>query len=190
MMSDEQLKLVDVKKNLAERPSKDVYYLTICYVVAQKSFDPSSKCGCIIVSKDNRILSAGYNGPLKNSIDEEIPLVRPDRYYHFLHAEENALLAYNGSYQDIMESTAYITGRPCSKCLRMLIQKGIKDIRYGVNVTKVVDDNDVKAQSIMLKHHPEVVLTQIKDCDGFIGLLHKTEDYINLKMSIKGEKNG
>ena len=100
-LSDKELNEVDPKENVKQRPSWEEYYLAIAYVVSQRSFDPSSKCGCVLVSKDNRVLATGYNGPLKQSIDEEIPLIRPQKYKHMLHGEENALLAYNGSHQDI-----------------------------------------------------------------------------------------
>jgi len=160
-LSDKELEKIDTKENLKNRPSYDEYFLAIAFIVAQRSFDPSSKCGTVIVSKDKRVLATGYNGPIKGSVDEEIPLTRPDRYFHMIHGEENALLAYSGSYQDIQGATVYITSRPCYKCLRMLLQKGIMKIVYGGNLTKVVDDNDMKAQSLMLKHHPKVQFKQI-----------------------------
>jgi len=182
--SDAQLEAVDQKKNVLERPSWDEYYLTIAYVVAQRSFDASSKCGCVLVSKDNRVLSTGYNGPLKHSIDEEIPLTRPEKYYHMLHGEENALLAYSGSHQDIQNSTAYITGRPCHKCLRMLLQKGITRIIYGENETKIVNEADMKAQELMLEHqrkwHGYPSIKELNN-DFVLAVLQKTSNYIDVK---------
>ena len=178
-LSDEQLLKIIPAKNLELRPEWDDYFLAIAYVVSQRSFDPSSKCGTVIVSKDRRILSTGYNGPIKNSIDEEIPLVRPDRYYHMIHGEENALLAYNGSFQDILGATAYITGRPCHRCLRMLLQKGIKRIIHGNINTKMVDDSDLKAQEIMLRHNP-IDMVSIDDTSVKV-LLHRLISNINNK---------
>jgi dCMP deaminase len=175
----------DIKKLLDSRPTKYTYYLTMAYIASQASFDPSSKCGSIIVSKDGRILSTGYNGPIKNSIDEEIPLVRPDKYCHFIHSEENAILAYNGSYQDIAGSTIYITGRPCHRCLRMIIQKGITKIVYSQNNTMVVDQSDMDAQVIMLRHHPEVEIVEIMDNSDVQSLLAKTNDYIEAKKCVR-----
>lgn len=134
----------------SSRPNWDSYYLSIAFVVAQRSFDPSTKCGCVIVSQDNRILSTGYNGPIKGSSDNLIPLTRPEKYYHFLHAEENALLHYSGSYMDIQNATIYVTHPPCHKCLRMILQKGIKNIITTPKVTKVVDEADITAQRLML----------------------------------------
>lgn len=180
-------------KNM-DRPSWDEYYLTIAYVVAQRSFDPSSKCGCALVSKDNRILSTGYNGPIKGSIDSKIPLTRPEKYKHMIHAEENSLLAYSGSYQDIQGATAYITARPCSTCLRMLCNKGITRIVYSTaNVTKLVDQEDMDAQYIMINEcegkSPRVEMVEIGAKEIF-DLLHKTEDYINRKLTEEKNYNG
>jgi len=168
--------------------SWDEYYLTIAFVTAQKSIDPSSKCGCVLVSEDNRILSTGYNGPIKGSDDSKIPLERPMKYCHMIHAEENALLAYNGSYQDIEDATAYVSGRPCHRCLRMLLQKGITKIVYSnANVTKCVDKEDFEAQEIMInartwRKKPDIIE---KDGSGVLELLDKTKEYIELKSKQK-----
>lgn len=185
-ISNEQLKLIDRKKNISDRPAWDEYYLSIAYVVSQRSFDASSKCGCVLVSKDNRVLATGYNGPLKHSIDEEIPLTRPDKYPYMLHGEENALLAYNGSYQDIQEATAYITARPCHRCLRMLLQKGITRIIYGQNKTNVVNEEDLRVQNVMIDHQKKWwspicknrPYIQELNCDLVKTILEKTLDCI------------
>jgi len=176
-----------------DRPSWDEYYLTIAYVVAQRSFDPSTKCGCVLVSADNRILSTGYNGPIKGSIDAKIPLTRPEKYSHLLHAEENALLAYSGSQQDISGSTAYVTGRPCHKCLRMMLQKGIERIVYSsTNVTKVVDKTDMEAQEIMIYgdntkvNSPRVEIVETGSTE-VVNMLERTKLYIEQKLT--EEKN-
>jgi dCMP deaminase len=173
----------DLYEDLNNRPSWDEYYLTMAFVVAQRSFDPSSKCGCVIVSKDNRVLSTGYNGPLKKSIDSHIPLTRPEKYFHMIHGEENALLAYSGSAQDIQDGTAYITGRPCHRCLRDLLQKGITRIVYGPNVTKVLDEEDFAAQQIMLEDR-DVSLVEISK-EPIQGLLKRTVNYIEKKSQQK-----
>ena len=168
------------------RPGWDEYYLTMAFVVAQRSFDPSSKCGSVIVSKDNRVLSTGYNGPIRGSNDNEIPLDRPRKYCHMIHGEENAILAYNGSYQDIQGATIYVTGRPCHRCLRMILQKGITTIVYGPNVTKVVDKEDMEAQKIMLAGRNGIKIIET-DSDSVKNLLQRTSDYIDKKL--KESKN-
>ena len=185
-VSDKKLNEVDAVQNVKDRPDWDIYYLTMAYIVAQRSFDASSKCGCVIVSKDNSVLSTGYNGPIKGSIDEEIPVTRPEKYFHMLHGEENALLAYNGSKQDIQGATAYVTGRPCHRCLRMLIQKGITRIIHSKNPTKCVDQADLDAQEIMLRHHPEVTMLELI-VQGTQKLLANTDKYIVEKIRLTEE---
>jgi len=163
------------------RMSWDIYYLSIANVVSMRSIDPSTKHGAVIVSKNNRILSSGYNGPIKGSDDDAVPLTRPEKYYHLLHSEENCLLAYSGSSQDIAESTCYVTGRPCHKCLRMLIQKGIKRIVHSGKFSLVIDEDDMKAQELMLKNSD----VKIEECDldEVLLALRNTTDYIFSKKS-------
>ena len=138
---------------MIEKPNWDEYYLTIAFAAARRSIDPSTKHGCVIVSKDNRVLSIGYNGPIKGANDADLSLDRPDRYWAWIHAEENALLAYSGSQQDINEATAYITGHPCHKCLRMMIQKGIsRAVFCDTESTKSVmlNEEEQKACDVVL----------------------------------------
>lgn len=166
------------------KPSWDVYYLSQCFLISQRSLDPNTKCGAVIVSEDNRVLSQGYNGPLKNSCDGQIPLTRPEKYYHMIHAEENAILAYNGSYQDIKGATIYITGAPCHKCLRMIIQKGITRIVYPEFPNAMCqDEDDLNAAKIMLQHHPEVFVSVIDCIDGIYKMFSETKKYIDGKIS-------
>jgi dCMP deaminase len=166
-----------------EKLSYDLYFMAMSFLVAQRSFDPNTKCGCVLVSKDNRILSTGYNGPIKNSNDKNIPLTRPDKYYHFIHSEMNALLAYNGSHYDIQESKAYITNRPCHNCLRSMLQKGVTEIYYSdTNNAKCVDEEDLKAQEIMLQDRPFIKITIIPYKD-ILAVLQLPINYICNKAS-------
>jgi dCMP deaminase len=162
---------------------KHVHYLMQCFVVAMRSCDTSTKHGAVIVSKEGRVLSTGYNGPIRNSVDSEIPSERPEKYYHMIHAEENAILAYNGSYQDIEGSTIYVSGKPCHKCLRMIIQKGIKNIIYPkFPLAKCQDEDDIKATELMLKHHPEVIVKEIDCIDKVRRNIQATDFYIINKL--------
>jgi dCMP deaminase len=166
------------------KPNWDVYYLTQCFLIAQRSLDPNTKCGSVIVSKDNRVLSQGYNGPLKNISDVDIPLNRPDKYYHMIHAEENAILAYNGSRQDLQNSSIYITGSPCHKCLRMIIQKGIQNIIYPkFPITKCQDEEDLKAADFMIKQSG-INVKEVDVINNIFKLLDVTKYYIHNKVDL------
>lgn len=168
------------------RPDWDQYFLTLAFVIAQRSFDTSTKCGCVIVSKTKKILSTGYNGPIKGSDDEKIPLTRPDKYYHMIHAEENAIITYSGSDQDIEGSTAYITSEPCTTCLRMMLQKGIMRLVYGdFGQAKMMDDSQTEAKEIMFEDRNIEIKTM--SSEKISKLLVSTVDYIKNKSKEKNE---
>lgn len=109
----------------------DDVYMAMAFVATRRSMDPRTKHGGVIVSKDNRPLSWGCNGPLGGIDDDAVPLTAPDKYYVLLHAEENAISSYCGSKADIEGGTCYVTGECCHRCLRELIRKGIRRIVQG-----------------------------------------------------------
>jgi len=106
-LSDIELEKINPIENIKNRLTWREYYLSLAFLISLRSFDPSSRCGCVIVDQNNRILSTGYNGPIKQSIDEHIPLTRPQRYHHMIHAEENALLSYFGSAPKDFDDNKY-----------------------------------------------------------------------------------
>ena len=62
------------------RPDWIDYFISMAFLVAQRSLDPSTKHGCIVTCEDKTILAVGYNGPPRNCIDENVPLDRPKKY--------------------------------------------------------------------------------------------------------------
>jgi len=112
-------------------PDWDNYYMAMVLLVATRSKDPSTKCGAVLVSKDHRVLSIGYNGTYSGFPDDETVISRPAKYHYWLHAEENALLNYSGSRSDMEGATMYVTSRPCTRCLRGMIQSGISRIVFN-----------------------------------------------------------
>jgi deoxycytidylate deaminase len=113
------------------RPAWDDVYMAMSFLASRRSLDPRTQHGCIIVSKDNRPLSWGNNGPLGGIDDSRVPLSAPEKYYHLLHSEENAILSYCGSNADIEGGTCYVTGECCYRCLRGAVRKGIRRIVQG-----------------------------------------------------------
>ncbi len=163
------------------------YFLAMAYLASQRSIDPSTKCGAVLVSKDKRVLSTGYNGPIKGVDDARIPLVRPAKYAHILHAEENCLLAYSGSTQDLEGATMYVTGAPCHKCLRMIIQKGVFNIVYANANVAVMQKDDVELSYAkeMMEYSPHVKVTILDNLQQIINLFGITVDYIKTKNPTK-----
>jgi dCMP deaminase len=157
----------------------DDYFLSMCYLVAQRSPDPSTKCGAVLVSEDKRILSTGYNGPIKGVDDALVPLERPAKYAHLLHAEENCLLSYNGSSHDLIGSTMYITGEPCHKCLRMIIQKGVPNITFSNgNLAVMQDKNERDTCESILDYSKWVNVKTVYNLPEICHLLNDATEYI------------
>ena len=115
--------------------SWDEYFMGIAKLSSMRSKDPNTQVGALIVSKDNRLLSAGYNGAPNGYEDSEFPWGREGKpletkYLYVCHAEMNALLNYRGSARELENGKIYVDLFPCNECARMIIQSGIKEVVY------------------------------------------------------------
>ena len=102
-------------------------WTAFAFMVSQRSIDPNTKHGCVIVDKDNRLISVGYNSFPRNCWDESLPLSRPQKYSVIIHAETNAII---NAQRNIENSIVYLTGFPCSNCFGNMLNAGIKKIIY------------------------------------------------------------
>ena len=121
------------------RPEWEVYFLEIAQLVSKRSTCLRRAVGAVLV-KDKRILASGYNGApsgMKHCAEvgcEREKLNVPSGFRaelcRGLHAEQNAIIqaAYHGV--EIKGSILYSTTMPCSICIKMLINAGIKKIIY------------------------------------------------------------
>ena len=96
---------------------------------SKNSHDSQTKCGCVLM-KDKTPLSTGYNGFIRDIDDSILPRVRPDKYPFMIHAEANAVYNCVRLGRSTLGSTAYITAAPCLRCLQMLYQCGIVEIKF------------------------------------------------------------
>ena len=110
-----------------ERPLWDDYFKEITITTAKRSSCERLNVGCLIV-KDNRIISAGYNGFLPGCPHKSI--VRDNHEQATVHAEQNAISDCAKRGVNCNESTAYITHYPCLNCCKILLASGIKEIKY------------------------------------------------------------
>lgn len=111
----------------------DEYFMGIALLSAMRSKDPHTSVGSCIVSRDNKILSVGYNGMPLGCSDDEYPWEREGdalntKYFYVCHAELNAILNYTGT--DMHDARIYTTLFPCNECTKALIQTGISEIIY------------------------------------------------------------
>ena len=113
----------------------DEFLMGVANLAAQRSKDPSTQVGACIVSKDNRILSVGYNGTPNGFDDIYFPWDREGdeletKYLYVVHAERNAILNYRGNNKDLEGAKIYVDLFPCNECAKEIIQVGIKEVYY------------------------------------------------------------
>ncbi len=114
----------------------DQYFIGVASLAAMRSKDPNSQIGACIVSKDNRILSIGYNGAPNGFPDENFPWGREGnpletKYLFVCHAEMNAIMNFRGNSRDLEGSKIYLNKLfPCNECAKLIIQSGIKEVYY------------------------------------------------------------
>lgn len=108
-------------------------HLEAAKIYSKLSYAEKRKVAALLINED-RIISLGYNGTPSGSDNtceyrnEDGKLVT---YDYVLHAEENAIAfaAKHGISTD--GCIMVITHSPCSKCARLIIQSGIKQVWYG-----------------------------------------------------------
>lgn len=113
--------------------SWDEYFMGVAQLSKMRSKDPGTQVGACIVSRDNKILSMGYNGFPEGCSDEEFPWAREgeelDTKYPFVtHGELNAILNYRGG--SLEGTKIYVSLFPCNECAKAIIQAGIKTVVY------------------------------------------------------------
>lgn len=103
----------------------DFRFMHLAHLISSWSKDPNTRVGAVIVDKDNRIVSIGYNGLPKGISDkDEILQDRDLKNQMIIHAERNALLFAESSR--LLGSTIYTWPFPsCSQCTSLFIQVGI-----------------------------------------------------------------
>lgn len=133
--------------------SWDEYFMGIALLTAQRSKDSSSQVGACIVSKENKILSLGYNGMPTGCFDDDMPWEREGdplktKYMYVCHAELNAILNHAAGTGSLHGARIYTTLFPCNECAKAMIQSGIASVIYYED--KYPDSDSVIASKKML----------------------------------------
>ena len=132
--------------------SWDEYFMGVAYLASMRSKDPNTQVGACIVSRDNKILSIGYNGFPIGCSDDQFPWAREGeelekKYVYTVHSELNAILNYRGG--SLEGAKMYVTLFPCNECAKAIIQAGIAELIYDED--KYADTAAVMASKRMLK---------------------------------------
>lgn len=115
---------IEIGKTVSEW---DEHYYKMARLFAQKSKDPSTKCGAIIVKEGKIHVSSGFNGFAMGVKDTAERLNdRETRYDCTVHSEVNAILF---AKQDLKGCAIYTYPMPpCVRCACVIIQVGIKKV--------------------------------------------------------------
>lgn len=168
------------------RPQWDDWFMSLALLVSSKSIDPDTKHGCIIVGRDNTILSVGYNSPPRGCIDTHLPLTRPEKYKIMEHSESNAIVNAARCGTPLYGSTFYITGHPCPDCLRKIINVGAVKVLYGPIGSACITEDDKAIMSLMLKGQA-LVLNKYNSHENIIELMTSSINYLSRKV---GDQSG
>lgn len=108
-----------------KRPTWDEYGMLLAYTAAQRSPDPHVIVGAAAFRSDRSTVATGYNGALPGvEIDWSD---RDARRPKVIHAEYNCLkYARPGEVHYL-----YVTMLPCSKCLDLISEYGVKEVVYA-----------------------------------------------------------
>jgi dCMP deaminase len=148
------------------RPCKDLYCMNLCFEIARKSIDPTTKHGCLAVDFSGGILSTGYNSAPQGFIDEKFPLTRPEKYLDMIHSEKNCIYMASRHAVSIVDSIFYITGFPCRECLKAMIQVKVSKIIYGPYVSVMIGNKEyINSLEILLKNQ-KIVISRFKYDEG------------------------
>ena len=109
----------------------DEYFMTMSYLVAMKSRDPSTKVGAVIIGPDNEVRATGYNGlPRGVRETEERYLDKDYKYMAVNHAEENSILHCARIGVATKGCKIYTPWIPCCRCTKTILQAGIIEVIY------------------------------------------------------------
>ena len=113
------------------RISWNAYFIQNAQLISSRATCDRLKVGAIIV-KNHRIIATGYNGSVsgENHCIEDGCLVEDGHCIRTIHAEMNALLQCARQGVSTEDSVIYVTHFPCVKCMKSIVQAGIKSIYY------------------------------------------------------------
>ncbi|OAQ61749.1 deoxycytidylate deaminase [Pochonia chlamydosporia 170] len=122
------------------RPGWDTYFMALASLAAQRSNCMKRRVGCVLVGRERRVISTGYNGTprgIRNCADGGCPRCNEGNSSGVglatclcIHAEENALL--EAGRERIRDGAVlYCDTCPCLTCSIKICQVGISEVVYA-----------------------------------------------------------
>jgi dCMP deaminase len=144
------------------REDWDTYFMNIAHQVATRSTCLHRKSGAIIVVNKN-LVSTGYNGApigvdhcLSKGVCRKRDLGFGSGEGHqeclATHAEANAIIFAARQGTRIDGGTIYSTTRPCIHCAKLIINSGLKVIKYWLDYPDPLSQNILSQAGIQQVH--------------------------------------
>ena len=130
-MSEEVAELEALKawiSGLPQRPSWQLYFMSVARLLSARSTCQRLHVGCVLVSDEQRIIATGYNGFLAKLPHRSV--VRDNHEQLTVHAEQNAITDAARRGVSIQNATAYVTHFPCIHCAKLLLATGIRAVYF------------------------------------------------------------
>ncbi|KFA66980.1 hypothetical protein S40285_06254 [Stachybotrys chlorohalonatus IBT 40285] len=138
------------------RPGWDNYFMALASLAAQRSNCMKRRVGCVLVGRERRVISTGYNGTprgLRNCAEGGCPRCNDGNSSGVglstclcLHAEENALL--EAGRERIRDGAVlYCDTCPCLTCSIKICQVGISEVVYAHGYSMDNETADVFRQA-------------------------------------------
>ncbi|XP_068708149.1 cytidine and dCMP deaminase domain-containing protein 1-like [Montipora foliosa] len=112
------------------------HLITLAKFQAERTDDPKTGVGSVIINKKKEIVGLGWNGFPSKALYGEFPRASdkekdaPDKKYPYsIHSEQNALLMRNT--KNIEGGTLFVTKTPCDECITLLEMMGIETVILG-----------------------------------------------------------
>ena len=156
---------------MSEPITWDELWLNVARDVGQKSRCVRAQYGAVIVSRDNRVLAVGYNGPpagkeVSGRCDSwcarsQAAAAGRDVAADYtdcvtVHAEMNALLRASNLWTED-EPALYVNGVTCTRCALTIANSGVKTVHMLVTPYEMKRDPD-KTRLLLKEYGLEVVI--------------------------------
>lgn len=88
--------------------------------------------GAVLVNDANHVIASGYNGaPFGQPHCDDVGcIIEGGHCVRAIHAEENAIIQCARNGVSCINAILVVTHRPCVRCVRLIIQAGIRGVLY------------------------------------------------------------
>jgi len=114
-----------------KRISRTELYFELAKTISKRGTCPRLQVGVVLV-RDGRVIASGYNGAPSGQVHctDNGCDIQEGHCQRAVHAEEAAICFSAKNGIRLQGAEAYVTHRPCDRCLRLMNQAGIIIARH------------------------------------------------------------